>query len=84
MPDYTSIEQFTETQLGYLQNAVGLGAMIIDWSDIDFDAGRGVLKGHDRCIWNKDGRRITVAIGSGTLVASQTKESDPDYPGNGL
>jgi len=76
---FTEFEPFNKDMLGHLQSALGFGAMIIDWNDIDFDLGRGIGKGADRSIWGKDGRRIDVFAGGGSFGASQTDEPDPLY-----
>ena len=73
-------EPLTKAQVKALISMTGFGAMIIDWNDIDYDIGRGVKDGNDRCIWNKDGRRIDITItDDGGCIVSQTKEPDPDY-----
>lgn len=76
---FTDFEQFDEKQLGHLIKALGYGAQIIDWNDIDYELGRGIGDGADRSIWGKDGRRIDVFMGVGTFGASQTEEPDPLY-----
>jgi len=76
---FDKFEPFDKTMLSHLQKALGFGAMIIDWDDIDYDLGRGIGKGQDRSIWNKDGRRIDVFVGGGAFGAGQTNEADPLY-----
>jgi len=76
---FTDFEPFDEKQLGHLISALGFGAVIIDWKDIDYELGRGIGVGADRSIWGKDGRRIDVFVGGGAFGASQTNEPDPFY-----
>ena len=76
---FTEFESFDNEQLQHLQNALGFGAIVIDWKDIDFDLGRGVGKNQDRSIWGKDGRRIDIFVGGGSFGASQTQEPDSLY-----
>ena len=77
-----SIEPVTEKQLDHLIRAVGhIGSMICDLHEADLSRGRGVLKGLDRCLWTKDGRRITISLGDhGELFASCGNEPDPEAP----
>ena len=73
-------ERFHPHQLRALQSHLGFGAMIIDWRDIDYAVGRGIMEGDSRCLWNKDGRRIDIIVSrDGGLSATQTKEPDPYY-----
>ncbi len=72
-------EQVTKKQVEAIRRVLGIGAILMNW-DIDYAIGRGVLDGLDRCIWSKDGRRITINVGrGGTLVASQGSDPDPVY-----
>lgn len=75
------IEKVTQEQINAIQRAAGMGAMIVDFHNVDLDAGRGVLDGNNRCVWTKDGKRITVAIPqTGGFIVSQGKNPDPEYP----
>jgi len=59
--------------------------MLIDFGNIDYSLGRGVGKGNDRCLWTKKGQRIDIAVASdGGIIASQTREPDPDRPQDAL
>ena len=72
-------EPISILQVVALRKMLGMGAMLIDW-DIDFDIGRGILEGDNRCFWSKDGRRITVDVFSdGGFAAAQDNEPDPVY-----
>ena len=70
-------EPVTKEQVAVLQRMAGLGAILIDW-DIDYEVGRGILSGQNRCLWSKDGRRITIIVGD-AFVLSQADEPDPVY-----
>jgi len=81
--EWTKREKFKRAQIGALQRSIGMvGTIIIDWNDLDFEVGRGIGPGNDRCMWNKDGRRIDVCVSSvdGSILVAQTKEPDPDKP----
>ena len=71
-------EKVTKEQVSALIKALGVGALIIDWKDIDYELGRG-KKADGHCLFNKDGRRIDIGGYSYGLIASQTKDPDPDY-----
>ena len=71
-------EPVTKQQVQSLIKAVGFGAMVIDWSNIDYELGRGITKeGH--CLFTTDGRRIDTGGYQYGLIVSQTKEPDPKY-----
>ena len=71
-------EPITKEQVKSLIRAAGVGAMIIDFSNIDYDLGRGITKsGH--CLFCTDGKRIDVGGYEYGLIVSQTKEPDPKY-----
>jgi hypothetical protein len=76
------IEPVTRKQLDHLILALGLiGSMLCDLHDADLSRGRGILKGNDRCLWTKDGRRITISLGpGGEFIASCGNEPDPEAP----
>lgn len=74
-------EPVTRDQVNSLIRALGFGAMVCDFGNIDYTRGRGVLDGTDRCLWTKKGHRITVGlITGGGIVASQSKDPDPEIP----
>lgn len=71
-------EPITKKQVQALIQAAGLGAMVIDWKNVDYELGRGITKeGH--CLFTTDGRRIDVGGYQYGLIVSQTKEPDPKY-----
>ena len=71
-------EPVTKEQVAIIQRMAGIGAILIDW-DIDYEIGRGVLMGLNRCLWSRDGRRITIDVGGGAFILSQADEPDPVY-----
>ena len=71
-------EKVTRKQVAALVKSMGIQALIIDWTDIDYDLGRGIKKdGH--CLFNKDGRRIDIGGYNVGLIVSQTKKPDLKY-----
>ena len=75
-------EKLTQTQVNGLKTALGfqLWAIGADFSKVDLDAGQGIGKGNDRCLWFTDGRRLDVHMShDGGIVASVTKDIDPNY-----
>jgi hypothetical protein len=49
---------------------------------IDEKFGSAIVDRQDcnaRAVWTTDGRRITVSMGYGTFIASQSKDVDPIY-----
>ena len=74
----TDFEPITEKQVHALIKALGRGAMIIDFNNIDYNLGRGV-DGEGHCLWNKDGRKISIGGYKAGLMVSQSHEPDPFY-----
>ncbi len=72
-------EKVTKAQVQALIKAIGMGAMIIDWHDIDLELGRGKTEEGGHCLFNRDGRRIDIGGYNVGLLVSQTKEPDPNY-----
>mgnify|MGYP001593388662 FL=1 len=59
-----------------------LGSEIIDWNNIDFSAGKGILNDKDRCYWTTNGNRISIVKSAicGTKNIYQGWNTDPFYP----
>jgi hypothetical protein len=75
-----SVEPVTQKQVDSLHRVLGLGALVCKLSEVDLNAGRGVLEGNNRCLWTKDGHRITVTLCSdGGVIASVSKDPDPIF-----
>ena len=75
-------EPFNEKRILELVSFMGLPAALYDWSDIDYDFGRGIFKGdiRSRCFWNLRGIRSNVIIdANGKLIFSQEAEPDEYY-----
>jgi hypothetical protein len=75
-------EPVTPLQVKGLKVALGFGAIVLNFDDIDYTRGRGILTGkHDRCLWTREGFRISIIVASdGGIIASQSKEVDPELP----
>lgn len=53
-------------------------AMVVRLHDVDLSKGAGVLSGGRKCIWTKDGHRITFTlISGGGFLSSLSKDVDP-------
>lgn len=81
-----NIEPVTYKQHGAIMRAVEgshgrIGLLVSGLPEADLTKGRGVLDGDARCLWTKDGRRITIIPSSdGGLAVSCGKEPDPECP----
>lgn len=77
------MERVTADQVKHLILALGpMAAQILDLGFVDLEFGRGHLGANDRCLWTKEGRRITISVSSdGGVVGSLSKEIDPFYRG---
>lgn len=76
------IEPVTRDQLKSLMRALEpLQSIILQLGAVDLAKGRGVLEGNSRCLWTKDGRRITLTPTSdGGFVGSCGRTPDPECP----
>lgn len=74
------IEPVTKSQVQMIAGVIGtIGAMICNLGDVDVSKGAGVLGPQEKCLWTKDGRRITITMTSdGGLIASCAKHPDPE------
>lgn len=80
-----NIEPVSEEQFAYLCNAVarahgGAGMIVCGLLEADLTKGRGILEGNTRCLWTRDGRRITIGFSNGSLTVSASKTPDPECP----
>jgi len=81
--DDMKIEPVTKDMVNALASAVGgaIPAMVCGLGDVDLSRGRGVLdeNGREHCLWNSEGKRITVTVCSdGGVIASLAKEIHPE------
>lgn len=74
---YETIDQKTVNKIA---QSLGLGAIIARIRDVDISKGTGIIDNHTKCLWTKDGCRITFAIQHGTIIASCDKKPDPECP----
>ena len=77
LPTPTKYEPLTEAMAAMLQRSfTGLQASVLGIYEIDPARGAGVLDGK-KCVWTKQGRRITFWAGHGAMGAALSKEVDP-------
>lgn len=74
-------EALTEANVATIQRSfTGIQAIVLGIDQIDKDAGAGVFEDGSKCVWRRDGRRISIKAtyghGSG-LIASASKDADP-------
>lgn len=81
--DFKPIESFetvTEEIVRKVAQAAGMGAMFMDFHEVDIAKGAGIIDQHTKCIWTKKGHRITahlVTTPGGGFIVYQSKEIDP-------
>jgi hypothetical protein len=75
------LEPVKRAQVAILYQAMGMGRLIMPpLNDLDLELGRGVFGSRDHCLWAKDGRRVEINTDNGGVIASVTKDPDPNYP----
>jgi len=71
----------TDDQLEMIARSLGpIQSMMLHIGDVDIQAGAGIINDHCKCLWTKDGRRITLGVQYGGFVGSITDQSDPARP----
>jgi len=75
------IESITKEQIRHLMHGLSsVGMIIVDWSTIDYELGRGKFGQLEHCLWTTDGKRISISIDQfGGAIVSQSKGVDPLY-----
>lgn len=74
-------EPITKANVNMLVNALGFGATILDLHLVDYSRGALQVGNREKCFWLTDGRRIDISMTSdGGVIASTTKEADPNRP----
>jgi len=72
-------EPLSKQQVLMIRQAAGLGGIVINW-DIDYQVGAGTVGPREKCLWSKDGRRISCSlIPGGGYIISQARDVDPLY-----
>lgn len=82
MSDFDEIikrEPLTQANLDMLARTLSpIQRTVVRLHDADLSKGAGVLSNTSKCIWTKDGHRITFTmISGGGLLSSLSKEIDP-------
>lgn len=72
-------ELLTQATLDMLARTLRpIEAMIVRLGDADLSKGAGILSNNRKCIWTRDGHRITFTmITGGGFLSSLSKEVDP-------
>ena len=76
------IEPIDEKTVSMIARAIGpISSMVCNLGQVDVSRGCGILGPHEKCLWTEDGKRIRISmISGGGLIASCSKEPDPDAP----
>lgn len=82
MSDFDEVikrEPLTQANLDMLARTLRpVEAIVVRLGDADLSKGAGVLSNNRKCIWTKDGHRITFTmISGGGFLSSLSKEVDP-------
>jgi len=78
LPTPTKYEELAKDQVRMiLEQFPGPQTLILGLHDLDPTLGAGIIDNSTKCLWTRDGRRITISFGGGALTASCTKEKDP-------
>lgn len=79
---YPTRDKITQSQVQALGQAIGgVGAMIAGLGEVDLSLGRRSNKKNHWSLWTRAGHKIDIELCSdGGLIASKSKQPDPDRP----
>lgn len=72
-------EPFSKEQLIALRKSLAGIKKSIDWDEIDYEVGRGVVNKTKYCLWTVNGNRIEISVTGRGITVSQSKREDPEY-----
>lgn len=77
-----SFEPVTQQTVDMIARSLGsIQSMVVHFGDVDVGKGCGVVSSSEKCLWTKDGRRISIAVlPHGGFIASLSKSVDPACP----
>ncbi len=73
-------EPITPTIVAMISRSVGVGRLLLDLHLTDYSRGALQVSPQEKAFWLTDGRRVTCSTGGGAVIASVSKEPDPDRP----
>jgi hypothetical protein len=81
---FTNLEPIGRSEWGMVVRQLGMvQAIVLCLADVDLTRGKAKTA-QGRCVWLKDGRRVSVdSLPGGGWIASTGKEPDPDAPAAG-
>ena len=78
MTEFAPIVSWEQLPVGMARKLAEAGWPIIE-GRIAESFGAGKVDANTKAVWTEDGRRITVSMGGGVFILSQSKEPDPIY-----
>lgn len=72
-------EAITKKQVNSLRKTLAGTKKTVDWKDIDYDVGRGIINKTKYCLWTNEGYRIDISVKKSGIVVSQSERKDPKY-----
>jgi len=72
-------ESITKEQVLTLRKALAGVKKKIDWDNIDYNVGRGIVNKKKYCLWTKEGYRIEFSVKGRSILVSQSERKDPEY-----
>ena len=79
---YQKIEPMTLDQLRMIAGVLGpIECMVVDLNSVDVTRGCGVITNTKKCLWTKEGKRLTFGlVTGGGYIASLSRDIDPSAP----
>lgn len=77
-----SFEPVTQAQIRMIGTHLGpIQSMVVRLGEVDISRGAGIVSKRAKCLWTKDGRRITFEIlPGGGFMAGISEKPDPAAP----
>ena len=76
-----SHEPIMAAQLRMIAYSLGpIQSMVLRLGEVDLTAGAGIIDDRCKCLWTRDGRRITFRFEFGGFVGDLSNQVDPAKP----
>ncbi|MFW6022788.1 MAG: hypothetical protein ACOCQW_04655 [Halanaerobiaceae bacterium] len=69
----------TKEQILSLRKKLAGAKKKIDWDNIDYNVGRGIISKTKYCLWTIDGYRVDISVTGMNIIISQSERKDDEY-----
>lgn len=81
LPEPYRVQPITQARVDAIKRAIGPAASAVArMYDVDPTRGEGIIGSLSKCLWLKDGKRVTFQLSNGTIIGIVSNEPDPFAP----